>query len=47
LVEAVEAIKQNTRRYAKRQLTWFKRNPDTKWFDYQTPTTTLMEFINS
>jgi tRNA dimethylallyltransferase len=47
LVEAVEAIKQNTRRYAKRQLTWFKRNPDTKWFDYQTPTTTLLEFINS
>ncbi len=47
LVEAVEAIKQNTRRYAKRQLTWFKRNPDTQWFDYQTPTSTLLEFINS
>ncbi len=47
LIEAVEAIKQNTRRYAKRQLTWFKRNPTTKWFDYQTPTSTLLEFINS
>lgn len=47
LSEAVDAIKQNTRRYAKRQLTWFKRNPDTKWFDYQTPTSTLLEFINS
>lgn len=47
LTEAVEAIKQNTRRYAKRQLTWFKRNPDTKWFNYQTPTSTLLEFINS
>ena len=47
LVEAVEAIKQNTRRYAKRQLTWFKRNPATTWFDYQTPTSTLLEFINS
>ena len=26
LSEAVEAIKQNSRRYAKRQLTWFRRN---------------------
>jgi tRNA dimethylallyltransferase len=47
LVEAVEAIKQNTRRYAKRQLTWFKRNPNTQWFNYQTPTSTLLEYINS
>lgn len=28
LDEAVEKIKQNTRRYAKRQLTWFRRNPN-------------------
>ncbi len=27
LEEAVELLKQNTRRYAKRQLTWFRRNP--------------------
>jgi tRNA dimethylallyltransferase len=47
LVEAVEAIKQNTRRYAKRQLTWFKRNPNTQWFNYQTSTSTLLEYINS
>lgn len=26
--EAVEAVKQGSRRYAKRQLTWFRRNPD-------------------
>ena len=25
---AIETIKQNTRRYAKRQLTWFRRNPE-------------------
>lgn len=31
---AIEEIKKNTRRFAKRQLTWFKRNEDTKWFDY-------------
>lgn len=29
--ECVEILKRNSRRYAKRQLTWFKRNPDIKW----------------
>jgi tRNA dimethylallyltransferase len=47
LTEAVEAIKQNTRRYAKRQLTWFKRNADIQWFDYQTPTASILDYINS
>jgi len=31
--EAVALIKLNTRRYAKRQLTWFKKDPEIKWFD--------------
>lgn len=31
LEEAVSKIKQNTRHYAKRQLTWFRRNPLIKW----------------
>lgn len=30
--EAVELIKRNTRRYAKRQLTWFRRDPAIRWF---------------
>lgn len=30
--QAVEAIKQNTRQYAKRQLTWFKKDPSFSWF---------------
>jgi tRNA dimethylallyltransferase len=30
--EAVRLLKRNTRRYAKRQLTWFKRDEDIKWF---------------
>jgi tRNA dimethylallyltransferase len=30
---AIERIKRNTRHFAKRQITWFKRNPDTVWFD--------------
>jgi len=32
---AVSEIKKNTRRFAKRQVTWFKRNQETTWFDYQ------------
>lgn len=32
LDEAVEKIKIATRQYAKRQLTWFKRDKDIKWF---------------
>jgi len=30
---AVSEIKKNTRRFAKRQLTWFKRDKETLWFD--------------
>ncbi len=32
LISAVAMIKQNTRRFAKRQLTWFRRDADTSWF---------------
>lgn len=31
--EMIEKIKQETRRYAKRQLTWFKKNKNTIWID--------------
>jgi tRNA dimethylallyltransferase len=31
----IELIKQNTRRYAKRQLTWFRHDERIKWFDVQ------------
>jgi len=33
LEQAIENIKTNTRRYAKRQLTWFKRTDEYKWFE--------------
>lgn len=33
LEQAVENIKTNSRRYAKRQLTWFKRDTDINWFE--------------
>ena len=32
LPEAVERIKGNTRRYCRKQLTWFKRDPEIRWF---------------
>ena len=33
LEETVEIIKRDSRRYAKRQLTWFRRIKDIKWFN--------------
>lgn len=36
--ECIEKIKQNTRRYAKRQLTWFRRNEDIYWLDIKDTT---------
>ncbi len=33
---AIEQIKMNTRRFAKRQITWFKRTENVVWFDYLT-----------
>ncbi len=33
LDEAIERIKGNTRRYARKQLTWFKRDEDIRWFN--------------
>jgi tRNA dimethylallyltransferase len=32
LAQAVEAIKTNTRQYAKRQMTWFRKDADVQWF---------------
>ena len=30
--EAIELIKRNSRRYAKRQMTWFRRDKEIQWF---------------
>ena len=35
LEEAVRLIKRNTRHFAKRQLTWFKKNDEIHWFDME------------
>ncbi|MFT7251491.1 MAG: tRNA dimethylallyltransferase [Flavobacterium sp.] len=46
LAFAIEQIKINTRRFAKRQLTWFKRNQRTIWFDFQTETSKIINTIS-
>ncbi len=45
LEEAVEEIKKNTRRFAKRQLTWFRKEEGVHWFDYTTPPSQIISFI--
>ena len=47
LNEAIEQIKMNTRRFAKRQMTWFKRTENTTWFDYLCDRTTIIDYITS
>ena len=44
---AVEEIKKNSRRFAKRQLTWFKKNKNTRWHDYQTPFEIILSQIQT
>lgn len=44
---AIEEIKKNTRRFAKRQLTWFKRTAATKWFDFKGPKAIIIDYISS
>ncbi len=43
---AIEEIKKNTRRFSKRQLTWFKRTENTVWFDYLIDRKEIIEHIN-
>lgn len=43
---AIEKIKINSRRYAKRQLTWFKRDKDINWFD-ATDKDNIIDFVEA
>ena len=44
--EAVELVKRNSRRYAKRQLTWFRRDENTAWF-HPNDHEAILEYISS
>ncbi|MBR2436241.1 MAG: tRNA (adenosine(37)-N6)-dimethylallyltransferase MiaA [Alistipes sp.] len=46
LAEAIELVKRNSRRYAKRQLTWFRRDEEIGWFA-PTELDKIVEFIDS
>lgn len=43
---AISEIRKNTRRFAKRQLTWFKKNEETIWFDYKTELEVIKKTIS-
>lgn len=43
----VEEIKKNTRRFAKRQVTWNKKDPSIHWFDFKTDTSGIIRKIET
>lgn len=43
--KAIEMIKQNTRHYAKRQMTWWNKDNEIHWFDYETLDTTTAAIL--
>ena len=49
LETAISTIQQNTRRFAKRQLTWFRKDKEYIWFDISQPNykQKLINFIKS
>jgi len=42
---AISEIKKNTRRFAKRQLTWFRKDTDIEWFDHNIDTENIINYI--
>jgi tRNA dimethylallyltransferase len=42
---AISEIKKNSRRFAKRQLTWFKKNEDILWFDFESDIKIIIKTI--
>jgi tRNA dimethylallyltransferase len=44
---AIDEIKKNTRRFSKRQLTWFKRTKNVTWFDYLTDRKKTIAFVDA
>lgn len=43
LVEAIDLIKKNTRAFAKRQMTWFRKDKEIKWIENQTQAFSLVK----
>lgn len=47
LETAISEIKKNTRRFAKRQLTWFRKDSEIKWFEFDEQPEKIIEYIDS
>ena len=43
---AISEIKKNTRRFAKRQMTWFQKYPETQWFEYDTELQDIIDYLD-
>lgn len=46
LEEAINTIKQNSRRYAKRQITWLRRNPEAQWIPFSETEIMVEQILN-
>lgn len=44
---AISEIKKNSRRFAKRQLTWFRKKEDITWFDYESDVDTIIKILEA
>lgn len=44
---AISEIKKNTRRFAKRQGTWFRKDSEIKWFNFQEKNEQLIQYIET
>lgn len=45
LEEAIRLIKRNSRRFAKRQMTWYRKDPTVHWFSYKTSHTEIVRQV--
>ena len=44
---AISEIKKNTRRFAKRQMTWFQKDSETQWFEYDTDIQNIINYLDN
>jgi len=43
---AISEIKKHTRRFAKRQMTWFQKDSETQWFEYDTDLQNILDYLD-
>jgi tRNA dimethylallyltransferase len=46
LEDAIDAMKRDTRRYAKRQMTWFNQDSEIKWIEYPENVAIIEHIVN-